>query len=466
MPDIKNEPFPVNLSIRLLLDNVSYSNALPNWSDTLIIDYGARENRISTMLDRYLAGDRPQKALEISLPKKSGDSDIWIIPSVNDQIVLQSCVSAVAETIEKKCLDPDIVFSCRLNTDPKHLAFLGNQVDAWKNFQSQTQDRCALNHCVLQLDIKSAYESVNFESFSKFLYDSTDNHPATKILVGLLKAFSGTNKGIPFINDSVFFLGNAYFSEVDKILRSHNCKFIRFVDDYRIFGPSTADLEAMLPVLRVDLNKIGLDINDQKLKLGTGEDYLKAMSKLKYEVIPQSQYAHTSENIASLDVNGIFENIFACLKSPDEKLHRGFGRMFMGLLSSMRVHASFARARGDTALQPEGEFSNLLVQSSEALALIAERLEAYRTGPQNNWKLIWVLYLCKSIPEENAKKSELTSKIFDLIDEIRQSPALDPVARLWAIRTTTDRNPEETLRLVEYVHGLEYLEAGRAWHGL
>ena len=413
-----------------------------------------------------LAGDTPQKALEISLPKKSGDSDIWIVPSVNDQIVLQSCVSAIAEIIEKRCLDPDIVFSCRLNTDPKHLAFLSNQVNAWKNFQSQTQERCALNHCVLQVDIKSAYESVNFEAFSKFIYASTDSHPAAKILVSLLKAFSETTKGIPFINDSVFFLGNAYFSEVDKILRSHNCKFIRFVDDYRIFGPSTAELEAILSVLRVDLHKMGFDINDKKLKLGTGEDYLNAMAKLKYEVIPRSQYAHTSANITSLDVSGIFENIFACLKNPDEKLHRGFGRMFMGLLSSMRVHASFSRARGDTNLQPEGEFSDLLVQSPEALELIVERLEEYRTGPQNDWKLIWVLYLCKSIPEESKKKSELISKIFDLIDEIQQSPALDPVARLWAIRTTADRTPEEALRLVEYVHGLEYLEAGRAWHGL
>jgi hypothetical protein len=62
--------FPVQLAIRLLLDSVSYSNALPEWVDVLVIDYNGRVKRINKALSDYLEGAIPRKAFEIEVPKK------------------------------------------------------------------------------------------------------------------------------------------------------------------------------------------------------------------------------------------------------------------------------------------------------------------------------------------------------------------------------------------------------------
>jgi hypothetical protein len=46
--------FPVQLAIRLLLDSVSYSNALPEWFDVLVIDYNDRARQGSSRCPRLI----------------------------------------------------------------------------------------------------------------------------------------------------------------------------------------------------------------------------------------------------------------------------------------------------------------------------------------------------------------------------------------------------------------------------
>jgi len=48
--------FPVPLAIRLVLDSVSYSNPLPDWFDTLTIDYAARGEAIRRRHQRLSRG--------------------------------------------------------------------------------------------------------------------------------------------------------------------------------------------------------------------------------------------------------------------------------------------------------------------------------------------------------------------------------------------------------------------------
>ena len=102
--------FPVQLAIRLLLDSVSYSNALPEWVDVLVIDYNDRARRIDKALYDYLKGATPRKAFEIEVPKKFGTPKTWVVPSVNDQIVIQACVSSIAEELEERCIDRTVVY--------------------------------------------------------------------------------------------------------------------------------------------------------------------------------------------------------------------------------------------------------------------------------------------------------------------------------------------------------------------
>ena len=73
------------------------------------------------------------------------------------------------------------------------------------------------------------------------------------LLSKLVFGFSPELKGLPLINDSLFFLGNAYLSEIDAVLERHTSNFIRFVDDYRVFGSSRDDLSNLLNDLGQEL---------------------------------------------------------------------------------------------------------------------------------------------------------------------------------------------------------------------
>src|SRR5437762_7656828 len=64
----------------------------------------------------------------ILVPKRSGTTKLWSVPTVNDQIILQTCVSSIAETLDIKCLDEKRAFSYRYNRDPNRLALVEDQI--------------------------------------------------------------------------------------------------------------------------------------------------------------------------------------------------------------------------------------------------------------------------------------------------------------------------------------------------
>jgi hypothetical protein len=280
----------------------------------------------------------------------------------------------------------------------------------------------------------------------------------------LLSTFSNGRGGISLINDSVFFLGNAYFSIVDDILRQKRRQFVRFVDDYKIFGASELELEGFLPELRTELSKLGFEINDQKLKLGTGDEYLEAISNLKYAKIPKTEYIDASVQPDVYEPNDMMEQILESLRKPDEFLHQGFGRLQMASLRRMQIRGLFSERVGYEE-SPLDEFKKIFSEDSEALNLILERLEDYSQKSNETWRLVWVLYLCKFLSETSSKNKKLRSHIFEIIDRISHSNSVDRVARQWAAGGKAERAVVENEK-IEEIHTLEYLEAGRVWYGL
>ena len=327
MADAPGSALPVQLAIRLLMDSVSYSNALPEWFEPLMINYVGREARVRKAIEQYLSGAQPQKPFDITLPKRDGKSNVWVVPSVNDQIICQACVSAIANTIEQKFIDRTKVFSCRLNRDPNRLAFLEDQVTAWALFQARLKELCATDMCVLQIDLKDAFDSIKLPLFGAFIKRAGVDPTAARLLEVFLKSFSAISPGLPFLNDSFFFLGNAYFSEVDKIVAKQAPNFIRYVDDYKIFDRSRSTLETKFAAIRGELQKIGFEISDNKVWLGAGQDYLQAISTLKYAKTEKTEYVDAAIQPAVFEPEDTVALVKACLEKPEDYLHQGYGRL-------------------------------------------------------------------------------------------------------------------------------------------
>jgi Reverse transcriptase (RNA-dependent DNA polymerase) len=455
---------PIGLAVRLTLDSTSYTNITPEWFEPLTIDYRRREVELRRRISQYLAGESPSPAFEISVPKKANGTQIWVVPSVNDQIICQAAVSSVSKSLQQACVDPAKVFSCQLNTDPNRLSFLEDQVAAWKRFRSTIEQQCSTVECMLQIDLKDAFNSINRTVFIEFLKHNTGDVIGVKLLEILLNSFSNGRAGLPFVNDSLFFLGNAFLQRVDQIIQQHTNKFVRFADDYKIFGSSRAELEGLLPDLRKKLNDIGFHVNDSKVKLGTGDEYLEAVAKLEYFEPERGDYIDTAVHPGIFDPKDMHALISTCLHDPDNYLHQGFGRLLLASLRRMRVRSLYSQAQGYPTTVRDN-FAEILSEDVGLIRRMCDLFDEYSSGNTSVWRLVWLLYLSKDLSPSGIPDAALAKRFSSLVEEIKQASNLPPVCRLWATEMRDFPSSEAYEGKIENLHALDYVERGRRCYG-
>jgi hypothetical protein len=457
------DALPFQLGIRLALDSISYSNPLPYWVETVAINYSERARGMRRRVIEYLDGARPKPAFSAQVPKKNGQLKTWLMPTVNDQIIFQTCVSSIAESMYTRSVDPNRVFSYRYNTDPNRLALIQDAITGWNDFQDETRKRCLSNECLLQFDIAEAFASIDRTRFSQFLVRVTGNKQASALLSMLTENFSGSATGLPLINDSVFFLGNAYLSEIDSIVRDRTSNFIRFVDDYRIFGKSREDLARLLEDIERRLRPLGYKINSDKVRLGTGQEYLDAISRIKYEKTTGLE-RHTPEG-SNYITSAIFSDIIEphqlvdlvqkTVENPDEHLNEGLGRLQLAALKKMRINGWIACER-NYPRSSRNEFSKQLSSNVDVIRAVTALLKAYSPDQQQIWRSIWLLYLSQDINISQIPDKDTAESLRTTLQQLRLASHVPVVVKLWA------NTPFETVEEAEseQLHDAEYFEWG------
>lgn len=447
--------FPLQLGIRLVLDDISYSNALPYWCDTVSINYSTRESVIRRKLAAYLDGVKPEESFGIPVPRKSGAKRVWRIPTVNDQILLQACISSFAERLDREALKRR-VFSYRYNRDDNRLALIEDQIAAWARFQDETKLRCAGSDCILQIDLQNAFPSIDRVSLYDFLGNFSSG-PVVDLFRILLESFSAGG-GLPLINDSLFFVGNAYLSRIDSIVEKYEPQFIRFVDDYRIFSESTERLERSLRGITADLENAGFKINAGKLRLGTGEDYLDVVSTLRNNPkIQENEYVQPAVVRDLMRTEDLATVIAKTLDDPDRYLNEGFGRFQLGVVRKFRFDQSLPGARTD---EDSESLSARLSGNSTLVRRFSDLLANYSQDRTEQWRTAWLLYIAKDLDFGmiSPKDKELGVNLRAAIERIGSEESADPVVRLWANKNAGSYIGGED---VDKLHDLGYLESGR-----
>ncbi len=451
---------PISLGIRLALDSVSYTNPLPNWFEIVEIDHLRRVQAIRGRIIEYLQGLQPKSAFAVLVPKKPNRWKAWTVPTSNDQIILQTCVSSIAEEVYSQSVNKARVFSYRYNTDPNRLALIEDPIRSWNEFQNETHRRCDSDRCLLQFDIADAFASISRPRFVEFLRRRAREPLVVDLLSKLVFGFSPELKGLPLINDSLFFLGNAYLSEIDAVLERHTSNFIRFVDDYRVFGSSRDDLSNLLNDLGQELSKLGYQINADKIRLGTGQEYLEAVSTLRYAV-PTGLSKTTSDGSLYISAT-IFADIIPpgemvtlihrSVQNPAEYLNEGLGRLQLAALKKLRINASIAEER-NYSKSPYDDFIEELSRNSDVVRDVIKLLRIYPSAGEV-WRSVWLLYLSQDIRlSDTPERGDLTKTL----QEIQVATDVPEVIRLWA-HAPFGKVDEE---MFERLQGCDYVECGR-----
>lgn len=426
----------VRPSVRLVLDSVTFTNPLPEWRDEITINWNAREKHIRQRIRAYLSGSaKPTPATRIDVPRRNNATKSWALLSVNDQIVLQTCALAIARVVEPQTVvNYERVFSYTPNTDPNRLAFTTSQLRSWAEFRAHMNEK-ARRGAMLQMDLEEAFASIDPTDFLRFFRETTGDGAQIDLLQLLIGAWGVPRRGVPLINESMFYLGNVYLARVDAIVARHAPDYIRYVDDYRMYDPSRDRLASALEKITADLRELGLRPNPAKTRLGEEYEYLDTLEKIPNADITGEHYIHELIFEDTPEPEALVPLIVRTLRSEND-LSEGRGRYVMQMLRRMRIQHALAEEHGRDS--PLTKFQELLSEGATP-DLVEPRLKKYLAG-REEWRLIW-MYYC-SIGD------------FQSVDV----DALPPIAAAWVKPATRSIDLSE-------LHDLGYLEAGQALNG-
>lgn len=461
MPAIETS-LPLNLAIRTVMEDVWYSTALPEWYTPEQIDAQARLKRLSERATAYLNGAPPLDAVRIQVPRPTGGSRAWVVPAVNDQMILHACVANLVPPVAKR-FDRTRVFSGEPNDNPNRLRFMKPQLVALLDFQRETLRRLQGPRLMLEFDIENAFASIDRTKFFDFVHDLKPQSIEAVLIRRLVEAWSGAEPGLPLVNDSLFFLGSAYLNLVDAVVVTKAKDFIRFMDDYRVFGRTEAELESVYQAISAALFQMGLRLNPRKVRIVGRGNFIGPIPATKF-ASPARGRRVSGEAPIELDVgiNGqvhpevLVSLVVRSLESPVEYLNEGFGRYVLGALRRYRLNVAIHRRahQDDTAVGIR--LRELLTKDPNLVRLTGVRLGEFAADLREAWRTIWVVYLIEQQSEARRFQSQLSA--------IEQNAQMPIIVRLWARRCRLGIGGEPK-RLAEDLHDMSYEAAGLRCYG-
>jgi hypothetical protein len=257
--------------------------------------------------DRY----RPRHLLDIDLPKTGLSVRPGNVLPIEEAILLHSMIYLLAPILDKKLVQE--VYSFRLHPDWKkrikkrdslfreseiEFPFLKRQTirsispfeewyERWPQFEADSRHVCLqedYNH-LTKTDITAYFENVDL----RLLETQIRSHLKGKedkivqILFRILKGWTRTTsigtpieRGIPQGNEVSSFLSNIYLLPLDIALiqfcKKHDAKWLRYVDDVKVFTKSRKDALEVVFVINDVLRSLYLNLQGSKTKILSGAE--------------------------------------------------------------------------------------------------------------------------------------------------------------------------------------------------
>jgi len=452
MPDTEDaKRLPVRQGIREYLGCVAYNNPLPSWCE-FEFDFQKLENTIRDRITGVLGDNRKvAEATRITMPHKPGSYRDWLIPTIADRMILQTGVSAVAKPLSDSVTASEKAFGFRYEVTPGSIRFYRDPLGSWLDFEEETKKRLENFKYVLQMDLEEAFASIQRQSFYDYVRTAPHGRIAANLIEKLLSVWDPKGRGIPLVNDSLFFLGSAYLSRLDLLLEKETPEFIRFIDDYRVFGNDEGNLEAILERFNRGLETVGFKLNQRKVHLSSNAVYFRAVEEIKHAEA-EIEYFGPAILADIISPDQLVKFFSAVTSQPERYLTLRYGRILLGELRKLRERK---------AKYPEvyNDFVSHLAKNTTLRENVVNLLGTYRKKRDDTWRVLWLIYMLEDLVP--AKK--LTEKEKAIVKGLRDDPAVSGLIRLWASKLLRSE-PIETTDGFPYID-LPYEEIGRRLYG-
>lgn len=438
------DAFPIGRSVRHFLDAVSYSNPVPHWHDYRDVDYASLEGQLRERMRTYLAGSAtPAEPFRILIPDRASPPRRWLVPSVHDQIILETTVARLAKDIAPTSRAR--VYSYRYQELPDELAFYEDNFGAWARFQEDTNTRVEESkEYVLRLDLRLAFASFDRERVFAFVRERASDPDASQLFTKLIASLDPGGEGLPHINDSTFYVGNAYLAGADRAVEAVTRRFIRYIDNYHVFASSREEALGLALRIEASLADAGFALNPSKTEILDPDEYGVSVSDMHEGI--EDDISYLSAPIGGKVKGGrLAAYVHSVVENPDAYLTKSFGRLVLGILRQ-------ARAAGGREHAEYLKVINIVGTPflERALAVLDR---SWAAGSVEEWRTLWLLYMLhdfRSKPEVRGKLDELAA---------RSGPE---IGKLWIRRLMSS---PRRIKATSPIHQRGYLEEGRALYG-
>lgn len=270
--------------------------------------YDIVEGRIKKALNAIKKGKNPFEALKelkvsplrnLLVPKKNlFDFRKCSYTEPIDEIIYLSLVLIIAPKIEKRRINKknEIVFSYRLKqkiieeTTP---CYLFDNKYSYTPFRSCVSKRAQEfgAKVIVSCDVSNFYDRLNLHRLENTLLSIPNVEKDVVALINELLLFwsNRDSYGLPVGSNASRILAEASLLSVDKYLLEKGIKFIRFVDDYRLFAKDGKEAHSWLSILVDRLNQEGLFLNTSKTKISSYQDIKKEQNNLSPKEDPEME---------------------------------------------------------------------------------------------------------------------------------------------------------------------------------
>jgi hypothetical protein len=227
----------------------------------------AHEDCISRLHDRLMGRWQPARPVRVFLPKASGLQRPVALLALDDQIVLQAVANAFADRlrVRRLALEGHTIFSNLLETPGDSKFFIQDWHKTFVGFQ----DKCLFHFSkglrwVAHFDLAAFYDTISHQLLLKNIAPR-DGHSRTWAEVReWLSCWSCTEDGEPFHHGipqgpvASDFLAEAFLLPLDEALSRERVRYVRYVDDIRIFARTKLEAQKAAVRLEVLCRALGL----------------------------------------------------------------------------------------------------------------------------------------------------------------------------------------------------------------
>lgn len=235
---------------------------------------------------------QPHHATRIYLPKPSGLQRPLSLLEIEDQIVLQAIANMFAKKLygKRQRVELETVFSNKLASPKDSIFFIERWQKTYRVFQVKCTEAFSKGYTwSAHFDLSAYYDTISHDLLLSIVSPSNSNLDTRNSIQKWLQIWSADNiaamtgHGIPQGPIASNFLAEAFFLPIDLRLQKEPFRYLRYVDDIRLFGRTENEVREAAILLEQESRHRGLIPQSAKFdvrKLKSPEEAMGALPSI------------------------------------------------------------------------------------------------------------------------------------------------------------------------------------------